>query len=334
MMRVRQASQGSIVSIVVPIYNSENTLRDCLVSLEEQAYDNIELILVDDGSTDSSGIIIDEFESRFGVPIVIHKANGGLSSARNKGIEAATGAYIGLVDSDDVVSPHFVSTLVEQAECTGCDVVAIRSASRFPEGGSPIALDVDVNKVDASEMSAEGYLREVLNHRADMGAQFRLYSARLLKRERFTEGLLFEDFDLLNRLLPNVDRVCMVDDPSLYAYRLSANGIIAGKYLPEKTKSMCRVTSGLMKSVKQHWPALALEAQSYCFTTFRMIFAQIPSGHPDQQACWQYLKKYRSAALRNAEGRMGDRISALLAYGGMPAFRGFCVLCRRMGLMR
>ena len=113
------------ISIIVPIYNVEEYLRRAVDSIRCQTYTNLEIILVDDGSPDNSGVICDEYAKTDNRIKVIHKKNGGLSDARNAGIEAATGAYLGFIDSDDYIEPEMYqrlySALVENdAEISVC----------------------------------------------------------------------------------------------------------------------------------------------------------------------------------------------------------------------
>lgn len=103
----------NLISIIVPVFNTEIYLEKCIKSLCAQTYENIEILLIDDGSTDSSGAICDEFENREKKIRAIHKKNGGPSSARNTGIEEAKGEYITFVDADDYVSPQYIENLYE-----------------------------------------------------------------------------------------------------------------------------------------------------------------------------------------------------------------------------
>lgn len=111
-----------LVSVIVPVYNVEKYLPRCLDSLVGQTYGNLEILTVDDGSTDGSRAICESYAARDRRVKVIHKANGGVSSARNAGLDAATGDYIGFVDSDDFVEPDMFAYLVGLAEETGADV--------------------------------------------------------------------------------------------------------------------------------------------------------------------------------------------------------------------
>ena len=110
------------LSIIVPVYNVEKYLEDCVESLLNQTYQNYEIILVDDGSTDTSGQICDEYSGDSRIH-VIHKANEGAGAARNTGIEIATGDYITFIDSDDYIAGCYLERMVQTAEQTGSDIV-------------------------------------------------------------------------------------------------------------------------------------------------------------------------------------------------------------------
>lgn len=102
-----------LISLIVPVFNSELYLRECLESIVNQTYTNLEIILIDDGSSDNSAMICDEFQIKDDRVTALHKDNGGVSSARNAGIEIATGEWISFVDSDDIISEQYIETLVK-----------------------------------------------------------------------------------------------------------------------------------------------------------------------------------------------------------------------------
>ena len=111
-----------LVSIVVPVYNVEKYLNRCIFSIVNQTYKNIEIILVDDGSGDNSGTICDEWAEKDARIKVIHKSNGGLSSARNVGVSAVQGEYISFIDSDDYIRPTMIKDLVLCCEKFNADI--------------------------------------------------------------------------------------------------------------------------------------------------------------------------------------------------------------------
>ena len=111
------------ISIIVAVYNIEKYLPKCLDSILAQTYQNLQIILVDDGSSDSSACICDEYAEKDHRIEVIHKKNGGLSDARNAGLECATGEYIGYVDGDDWIEPEMYATMIHTAKERQVDVV-------------------------------------------------------------------------------------------------------------------------------------------------------------------------------------------------------------------
>ena len=117
------------VSVIVPVYNVKKYLKQCVISILNQDYSNLELILVDDGSTDGSGDICDIFKDEFPSILVIHQENQGLSAARNTGTKAATGYYISYIDSDDWVTPDYISYQIKLAKKYNADIVVTRQQS-------------------------------------------------------------------------------------------------------------------------------------------------------------------------------------------------------------
>ena len=125
--------QQELISVIIPVYNVEKYLRECIDSVLNQSYQNLEIILVDDGSTDSSGEICDEYEKQDIRIRVIHQKNQGLSGARNTGFQNANGEYVYFLDSDDWIVPEAIKCLVKRAEEESADVVFFEAFS-FEDG--------------------------------------------------------------------------------------------------------------------------------------------------------------------------------------------------------
>lgn len=212
------------LSIIVPVYNVELYLKKCVESLLNQdiPLSEYEIILVDDGSTDSSGHICDSFVEKHGNIRVIHRQNGGLSAARNTGIAAARGKYIQLIDSDDYLNPNVLRGILCQIEKQDLDILRINYQNVNAAG-----VIFDPNKyskpfVDYSEEVCDGFsfLDERLGY-ACYAVQF-IVRASLLQQERylFREGILFEDVEWTPRIILIADRIasnpCVVYN---YLYR-------------------------------------------------------------------------------------------------------------------
>lgn len=186
------------ISIIVPVYNVENYLAKCLDSLVNQTYQNIEILVVNDGSTDGSGKIISDFSENFPGKIKsFHKKNGGLSDARNFGLDNATGDYIGFVDSDDCVSRTMFEEMIGLAEKYRAEMV-ICNIQKVDEKGNvtqkltqipnmPEKIDLDTHFSVFSDIS---YF-----------ACNKLFKKELFEIKRFKKGASFEDIQLIPQLL-------------------------------------------------------------------------------------------------------------------------------------
>ena len=140
-----------LISVIVPVYNVRHYLRDCIASIVGQTYRNLEIILVDDGSTDESSAMCDEAALCDGRIKVIHKENGGLSSARNAGLDIATGEFVAFVDSDDTIAPEAIEVLYRAANENGAtvtmmDMTYVQEGAARPEA-SPCVLTPATNLI-------------------------------------------------------------------------------------------------------------------------------------------------------------------------------------------
>ena len=196
------------LSIIVPIYGVEQYLRKCVDSLLAQAYEDYEIILVDDGSPDACPQICDSYAAAYKNIHVVHRENGGLSAARNSGIEVAQGEYIMFVDSDDYIEPNVLNGLLAQVERDNLDVLRYRLQYVNPqyEVFNPYKSDPFKGN-DYSEMPTDGV--SFLNSRMSTAC----YAwAFVIKRELldgciFTPGIYFEDTDWTPRMLCKAKRV-------------------------------------------------------------------------------------------------------------------------------
>lgn len=214
--------KNPLISIIVPVYNIETYLPRCIESVLQQTYTNLELILVDDGSKDKSGEICDEYQRKDNRVQVIHKENGGSSSARNVGIRAAKGQYLGFVDSDDYVEKNMYETMVRGIERTGCNIIQV-SRDEIDEEGNLMPNVCEMPK-EQLEYSSEEFLKELLLHKGDCSFCTKLLNRDLFKENKFPEGVLNEDFHLLVRLLKQGETVVSLPYCGYHVfYRIGSN---------------------------------------------------------------------------------------------------------------
>lgn len=188
-----------LISVIVPVYNIIPYLPRCVESLRTQTYENLEILLIDDGSTDETPALCDRLEAEDERIRVFHKKNGGPSSARNFGLQQAGGEYVGFVDSDDYVDADMYERLYGAIEKTGMPVAQVgrdeidKDGNILPNICEPVATE--------QVIPAEGFLKELLMHRGDCSFCTKLLRKDLFTIEQFPVGALNEDFHLLVKML-------------------------------------------------------------------------------------------------------------------------------------
>ncbi len=202
------------VSVIVPVYNVENYFRKCLDSLVNQTLKGYEVILVNDGSTDSSQSIIDEYKEKYSCIKAFIKENGGMSSARNMGLDHAKGEYIAFVDSDDFVEPDFLLKMYEKAKENDSDVVICDYFALNEEEKRYIKCHMNYSNNQMSEYLLSPPM-----------VWSKLIKKEIMDQVRFTEGIFYEDLDICIRLHSYIKKISFVDEP-LYNYYLQHSGSV------------------------------------------------------------------------------------------------------------
>ena len=199
---------GEKISVIVPVYNSIDCLEKCVRSICAQTYENLEILLIDDGSTDGTDRLCDKLATEDRRIGVYHKKNGGASSARNMGIGLAAGAYLGFVDSDDYIEPDMYELMMNALQDRRVPIVQI-SRDEVDEAGNRLP-DVCVPPENARFCGTEDFLKELLLHRGDCSFCTKLVRKELFAAHRFPEGVLNEDFSLLVELLQEIDGIMIL----------------------------------------------------------------------------------------------------------------------------
>lgn len=226
---------NQLISVIVPVYNVVNYLEKCIKTLTGQMYSNLEIILVDDGSTDGSGELCDKIAKNDNRIKVIHKENGGLSSARNAGLDVARGDYISFIDSDDSIHLHFYDLLLETLNKTGADIVQcemVRVSEQRIVGET-------LPEIDADEFTGEEAVKMFYKSKITV---FKSSCNKLFKRSlfgtlRYPVGKIFEDRWIAARLYSACKKVVYLNLP-LYYYTVNPTSIMHAQ-LSEKHYDTC-----------------------------------------------------------------------------------------------
>ena len=205
------------ISVIVPVYNCEQYLPALLDSVLAQTYQNFEIILVNDGSRDGSGTICDAYAAQDSRIRVIHQENGGVSRARNRGLELAAGDAVSFIDSDDILEPDMYELLAEGIVKYGLMMSQI-SRDEVDEAGNRMP-DVCVPPKEEWLITSQEMLNELLMHRGDASFCTRLTAKELFDGLAFPEGKLNEDFYLLIQMLGRIDYlVILLNSSYLFFY--------------------------------------------------------------------------------------------------------------------
>lgn len=229
-------STEQVISVVIPVYNVASYLREALDSVINQTYEELEIIVVDDGSTDGSGSICDEYKLDPRV-IVIHQSNGGLSTARNVGLDHATGEYISFLDPDDAWHPSFIEKLLSAITRNDVDIAVCRYTRQKTEGSLISAGKNGIRVLRGLRRSCipqptakegtygrEDSLRMIANQTLNVSVWNKLYRAKLWKSIRFPDGYNFEDNDVMCHIIDISTSVTIIDHV-LYYYRIRPGSI-------------------------------------------------------------------------------------------------------------
>lgn len=221
-----------LISIIVPIYKVEKYLKKCVESILTQTYKNYELILVDDGSPDNCPVLCDEFAQRDSRIVVIHKKNGGLSEARNEGLNIARGEYIGFVDSDDYIEPNMYELLLNKIVLTKADM-AVCNYKYVDEQYQSIDNRNANMPINDEILVADEYLNRLIGKCGwyYVPAWNKLYSKSIFDDIRFPKGKQHEDEFLIHHIVRKCNCIVCLRQ-SLYNYVQRSSSIMNQKFNP------------------------------------------------------------------------------------------------------
>ncbi len=224
------------VSIIVPVYNVEEYLEECLKSIIEQTYRNLEIILVDDGSTDSSGKICEDYKNKDSRIKVIHQKNQGLSAARNTALKIVTGDMIQFVDSDDFIAKNMIEDLISIMHDKEADIVI---SSHYIYENEKVIKPEYSNQMEIYDMN-QAIAQMVLDKKIRFYAWDKLYKSKLWQDVEFPVGRIFEDIATIPKSFVNAKKVVFYDHP-FYYYRKREGSITMKRSKEQKLQYLSSV---------------------------------------------------------------------------------------------
>lgn len=308
-----------LVSIIIPVYNVKDFLVDCLDSVINQSYKNLDIVLVDDGSTDGSGNICDEYARQDKRVRVIHQVNQGLSAARNSGIETMRGEYVYFLDSDDRIAKDSIEVLFNLMTTHNAEI-AISYLARFSDHTPFFEKSIDGNKlVDCKKALEKMLLNEGIGHEA-CG---KLFKACLWKEYRFPVGKLYEDYATIYYVIAQAKKIAICEYPC-YFYRVRSGSIMHSK-VREKNFELLDISDEVTEFLIRQYPTLKEPAIRLNMITYLKILKMILDRDMNayilvQQRIMAHIQKYKSIFLNYKKVSLVDRIKVYALMLGKCTF--------------
>ena len=281
------------VSIIVPVYNVEKYLDECVKSILAQTYTDIEIVLVDDGSKDTSGAMCDEYKKQDERIVVVHKENGGLSSARNAGMENASGSYYIFVDSDDTISSNMVEEMVKKAKEHDAKIVSSLISEEQDKLGKGNTEKITIlNTHDAlKSIFSDGLVVT--------SSSGKMYAADLWEDITFPTDMIFEDFATIYKVIRKSPKVVSFEDWQ-YFYRPNPAGITGTPFYHRKMQFFevaDKVSAGISGEYSDLVPVIRNRITRQAISYYRDVAS---SGYDDvndtkfivstvRKGIWKYL---------------------------------------------
>ncbi|WP_339099687.1 glycosyltransferase family 2 protein [Candidatus Enterococcus lemimoniae] len=305
-----------MISIIVPVYNVEKYLHKCVDSILSQTFSDIEVILVDDGSTDKSGEICDQYVVKDQRIRVIHKKNGGLSSARNIGLDIAVGRYIGFVDSDDYIANDMYEILYDQLIESNADLSCVGMIDVYENRTSELKQNKIIELVDqkqAIKLVVDG--KDIFAYAVN-----KLYKRDLFNDIRYPEGKIVEDAFIIIDLLLLCERIVINSEQKYFYYR--RNDSITGASFSGKNLDIIEAWTRNEKLVNSYFLDLENETHrrlcwAYFFVLDKIVIANQENVYPGTNEIIQFLKENKSFILK---------------YPGFTKSRKIAIICLSINL--
>lgn len=312
--------ERDLISVIIPVYNVEKYLKNCLDSVINQTYKNIEIILVDDGSTDDCPNICDEYALKDTKIKVIHKQNGGLSDARNVGIEQARGKYITFIDSDDDVETEYVEYLYNLliTNNTKMSIAAHTVVSKKNK------INYGIGYLDKVLTTEECLDRMLCEKGFFISACAKLYSKELFDDIEFPRGKLNEDNGTIYKLIFKCENIAY-GNKSIYNYYKRENSITTSKFTLKKM-DLIELTDKMCDEIDEKFPQLKESTDKKRITSRFSILRQMLVNELNEeqkqveQKIEKYIKQRKKMILKNKKMDKRDKIALIALMIGKKFF--------------
>lgn len=313
-----------LISIIIPVYKVEDYLERCVDSVLNQTYENIEVILVDDGSPDKCGEMCDKYAQKHDNVIVIHQKNQGLSAARNTGIRTAKGQFLGFVDSDDFIEKNMYELLYDVLEVNNADISVGGIIDCYEETG---IKEKDFNK-EVKVYTGEEAIKDVLINQGNITAHVvtKLYRKQIFDMISFPEGKLYEDSFTIIDFLIKAEKIAVVNHGVYYYWH--RGGSIVESPFSERDMHLIRAWENNQKTIMKKMPELkeAIEFRYFwsCFYLLDKIYIE-DKKHNEEAELVYILKNNFSNIIKNKYFRKNRKLAMVVLKISRKCYK---ILCR------
>ena len=314
------------ISVIIPIYNVEKFLNRCIESVLKQTYSELEILLVDDGSTDKSGAICDYFAGIDSRIRVIHKRNGGLSDARNVGLAACTGKLVMFVDSDDYIVQDCIAYMKNIMDLQNADIVS----AEFTHEENKLSISNANEKIKVYSNTKE-ILELLLYQRISTSANVKLYKMSLFNDIRFPKGTLYEDVITIFQVFSKCERLAH-SNLNKYFYFVRNNSIVRSEFNSRKMDYIYNCEK-ILNQAENSYVELIPAAQSRLLWACFHIWVNINDRkkyREEYEKVLDIIKKYRKAVFLNKKVQLKNKIVIVLSYFGWKVSRNvYCYITKQ-----
>lgn len=317
----KSINEAPLISVIIPVYNVEAYIEECLFSVIEQTYHNIEIIIVDDGSQDKTGLICDNFADKDSRIKVIHKKNSGVAESRNVGVNAARGSFVLFVDGDDVADTQMIEFLYGLLLKNKADI-SICGIQYFDNKYIKKAINND----EIYLMSDVEALETMLYQRHfDTGPVAKLIKSEIVKKYPFPKGMVFEDLFTVYKFIDEAQKV--VYAPDIYYYYRQNEVSMMHRNFDYEIFDELKAIEEMEKYINIKHPDLLPAFMARKFSSYCQVLGWMPDCKTNKELLgyrekiWTYIDSYKTKMLKDNRARRKNRIAALLSYFGMNIFQ-------------
>lgn len=314
------------ISVIISLYNVEDYMKKCVASVQKQTFSDLEIILVDDGSEDSTGAICDEFARRDSRISVIHKPNGGISTARNTGLKAAESEYVLFIDGDDYIAPDMIERLYGllnkyEADMSVCGAYNVYGRSRKPQCSEREEFVCGSGQAFAYSLTGKKMVGSVCT---------RLMKRKLIEDLQFPVGKVYEDIFFTILLMQRVRKVAVTTEP-MYYY-VHREGSITTMPYQKRDMDVVEACQEALDCIREKFPMYRKEAEfrltwAYFTVLDRMLLTENYRELEEFGQTVLFLRRHTGSVLKSREFRTARKIGAAALFLNVRLYR-LLVLCQ------